>query len=57
LDLEEGTAVIAGDRFRKAIEELVDNAFKFSRPGNAVALSSFVTERTFTITITDHGRE
>jgi signal transduction histidine kinase len=56
LDLEEGTAVIAADRFRKAIEEVVDNAFKFSRLGTPVWIQSRTTERHCLIQVSDRGR-
>jgi signal transduction histidine kinase len=55
LDLEEGTAVIAADRFRKAIEEVVDNAFKFSRLGTPVWIQSRTTERHCLIQATGVG--
>jgi two-component system, sensor histidine kinase and response regulator len=47
---------IAPDKLQKIIAELVDNAFKFSRPGDPVGVASFRDETTFTISITDHGR-
>ncbi|MFO1501410.1 MAG: hybrid sensor histidine kinase/response regulator [Verrucomicrobiota bacterium] len=47
---------IAPDKLQKATAEVLDNAFKFSRPGDAVAVSTFVDDGTFTLTITDHGR-
>lgn len=56
LDLEEGTAVIAADRFRKAVEELVDNAFKFSRLGTPVWIQTRSTGRHCVIRVSDRGR-
>ena len=56
LDLEEGTAVIAADRFRKAVEELVDNAFKFSRLGTPVWVQTRMTERNCVVRVSDRGR-
>lgn len=40
----------------KIIEELVDNAFKFSRPGMPVSITALHDERTCTIRIADQGR-
>jgi signal transduction histidine kinase len=48
--------VIAPDRFRKAIEELVDNAFKFSRVGSPVRIQTRAVGRQCTIRVTDSGR-
>ena len=56
LDLEEGTAVIAADRFRKAVEELVDNAFKFSRLGSPIRIQTRTTDRHCVIQVSDLGR-
>ncbi|MCL4179140.1 MAG: hybrid sensor histidine kinase/response regulator [Verrucomicrobia bacterium] len=56
LDLEEGTAVIAAERFRKAVEELVDNAFKFSRVGSPVWIQTRMTERSCVVRVRDRGR-
>jgi signal transduction histidine kinase len=56
LELEEGTAVMAADRFRKAVEELVDNAFKFSRGGSPVRVQTRVTERHCVVRVADQGR-
>lgn len=56
LDLEDGTAVIAAERFRKAVEELVDNAFKFSRVGTPVWIQTRMTERSCVVRVRDRGR-
>jgi signal transduction histidine kinase len=56
LDLEEGTAVIAADRFRKAVEELVDNAFKFSRLGSPIVIQTRTTDRHCVTRVSDRGR-
>ena len=47
---------IAPDKLQKATAEVLDNAFKFSRPGDAVSLTTFCADGRFTMTITDHGR-
>jgi two-component system sensor histidine kinase/response regulator len=56
VDLEAAQLPIAPDKLQKVVAELVDNAFKFSRPGDRVKVSSIRDEDTFTIAITDHGR-
>lgn len=56
LELEDGTAVIAADRFRKAVEELVDNAFKFSRLGTPVVIQTQCTDRHCVLRVSDRGR-
>jgi two-component system, sensor histidine kinase and response regulator len=55
-DIVAASLPIAPDKLQKVIAELVDNAFKFSRPGDAVAVVSFRIDDMFTISITDHGR-
>jgi two-component system sensor histidine kinase/response regulator len=47
---------IAPDKLQKLVAELLDNAFKFSHPGNAVTLASFVSDERFTLVVTDQGR-
>lgn len=42
--------------FRKIIDELVDNAFKFSKPGNAVTLSIGEDKETILLRVQDRGR-
>jgi signal transduction histidine kinase len=56
LDLEESSAVIAPERFRKIVEELVDNAFKFSRAGTIVEVRSYNREQQCVVSVTDRGR-
>jgi two-component system, sensor histidine kinase and response regulator len=57
LDLEEGMIVIAPERMRKVIEELVENAFKFSHAGTPVEVQSTLREDGhYEIKIRDHGR-
>ncbi|MEQ8960070.1 MAG: ATP-binding protein, partial [Coleofasciculus sp. C2-GNP5-27] len=40
----------------KLIEELIDNAFKFSPPGTAVSICDRVEQNRVILTITDQGR-
>lgn len=56
VQIEEAVLPIAPDKLQKCVAELLDNAFKFSRAGNPVALASFITDNRFTLTVTDHGR-
>jgi two-component system, sensor histidine kinase and response regulator len=56
LELEPAELRVPEDNFKKIIEELVDNAFKFSEPGQQVCISSEVARHGVSLTITDHGR-
>jgi CheY-like chemotaxis protein len=56
LELENATLKISEVHFRKIVEELVDNAFRYSDPGSTVLLSGRVIESQFELTIMDHGR-
>jgi two-component system, sensor histidine kinase and response regulator len=47
---------IAADKLQKVVSELLDNAFKFSKPGTEVVLGGVAADETFTVSITDHGR-
>jgi len=44
------------DNLKKIVEELVDNAFKFSQPGTPVKVSVRVEEGRYILTIVDQGR-
>lgn len=44
------------DNLKKIIDELTDNAFKFSQPGTPVQLSGVLLDDYYQITITDYGR-
>jgi two-component system sensor histidine kinase/response regulator len=50
------TVNILEDNLKKIVEELIDNAFKFSQPGTPVEIASEVKNNQFILTITDHGR-
>lgn len=57
LDLAEAPALpLLRDNLKKIVEELVDNAFKFSKPGTPVELATFVEDSRYVIRVTDHGR-
>jgi signal transduction histidine kinase len=51
----DGRAAIAQDLFTKMADELIDNAFKFSRAGQAVSVSSAMANGGFTFSIADSG--
>jgi two-component system, sensor histidine kinase and response regulator len=54
--LAPASLLIPPDNFRKIIEELIENAFKFSEQGKPVHIISEITNSTYHITIADHGR-
>ncbi len=56
LDLQDGPAQIVESYLSLMLEELIENAFKFSRAGTPVQVSSRAAEGTLTITIADQGR-
>lgn len=56
LHLQSASLLIPSDNFRKIVEELVENAFKFSERGKPVHVLSEISQSTYHITIADHGR-
>lgn len=56
LELQEGSAQIADNRLIKVVEELVENAFKFSTPGTPVRIVSVVDQQHFSLSVIDRGR-
>jgi len=56
LDLCEASAAITEDYFTKIVDELLENAFKFSSPGTHVRVESRVGDGLFSLKIIDHGR-
>ncbi len=58
VDINESAAAISvsGDNLTKIVQELVDNAFKFSKEGTPVHVRTSVDTDTFTIDVLDHGR-
>jgi signal transduction histidine kinase len=51
-----GIACIGQDEFKKVVEELLDNAFKFSGPGSLVEISCNSDDKHFYLSIVDKGR-
>jgi signal transduction histidine kinase len=56
LNLQNTTIQIADLKLIKVVEELVDNAFKFSKAGTPVQLTTTSNENGLTLWITDYGR-
>jgi CheY-like chemotaxis protein len=57
LEPVETTSVrIADEYLRKIVEELMDNAFKFSEAGKPVYVGGKVNGDTYVVYVTDHGR-
>src|SRR2546430_5444934 len=56
LDLKPADLLAPEDNFKKILEELIDNGFKFSEAGKPVTISSEMAEHTLKLTVTDHGR-
>ena len=56
LALADGAAAMGEDYLTKTVEELVDNAFKFSEPGTLVRVTSAADPAGFELTVRDHGR-
>jgi signal transduction histidine kinase len=57
LEIKDIAAVaIAGDYLSRVTEELVSNAFKFSKPGTPVKVTAVSSANDFVLTILDYGR-
>ncbi|MEC4892762.1 MAG: response regulator [Oscillatoria sp. PMC 1051.18] len=56
LNLTDAQLAISGNYLQKLVEELVDNAWKFSPPGKAVLVSSKVENDSFILEVKDKGR-
>ena len=54
--LDTATVRIADEYLKKIVEELVDNAFKFSESGQPVVVSGQVSGDVYVLSVTDHGR-
>ncbi len=55
LDLADFAVPMSEVYFRKILEELLNNAFKFSEPGSLVSVKTELQEQTFCLAITDQG--
>ncbi|HWN97109.1 MAG TPA: hybrid sensor histidine kinase/response regulator [Methylomirabilota bacterium] len=56
LDVRPCTVPAIADNLQKIVEELVDNAFKFSEPGTSVRVLAGAMEQTFSLNIINTGR-
>ncbi|MCI0744081.1 MAG: response regulator [Verrucomicrobia subdivision 3 bacterium] len=56
LEVSPGTFRIPAEHFRKIVEEIIDNALKFSEQGKQVRVSTTASENSFVLTVTDQGR-
>jgi Osmosensitive K+ channel histidine kinase len=56
LNLHDSSVAIDSVRLAKIVEELLDNAFKFSLEGTPVVLSTVVENQTFILSVKDQGR-
>ncbi|MEO8394008.1 MAG: response regulator [Chloroflexota bacterium] len=56
MDVQEGVVSISTDNLKKIVEELADNAFKFSKVGSRVTISAVVKDDSYVLSINDLGR-
>ncbi len=56
LKLEPASLLVPEENFTKIVEELTDNAFKFSEAGKPVLVATAVEEGRFLLTVADKGR-
>ena len=56
LNLEDSSVAIDSTRLTKILEELLDNAFKFSSEGTPIFVSALVEDATFILCVKDRGR-
>jgi len=55
LQIDDALAGISEDALKKIVEELLDNAFRYSRPGKAVQLKTAIGADSVAFSITDQG--
>ena len=55
LSLEEATLAISEDLFAKIVDEVVDNACKFSKPGTPVRVQATAKEKSLVVSVVDEG--
>jgi two-component system, sensor histidine kinase and response regulator len=56
LNVQPGVMAVIPDNFKKIIEELVDNAFKFSEPGKAVSVFGALDSSQYRVRVVNEGR-
>ncbi|SKB13652.1 Sensor protein [Planktothrix sp. PCC 11201] len=57
LNLQDVAIAMAEMRVEKLVEELVDNAMKFSAPGQPIEINGFVKDNQFVLSVKNYGRE
>lgn len=56
LELRDGIVCISELKLKKIVEEIIDNAFKFSAPKTPVRITSRIHENSFNLYVVNHGR-
>lgn len=56
VELQDATVQIPESRLNKIVEEIIDNALKFSAPGTPIDVISITNNSTFILSISDQGR-
>ncbi len=56
VNIVDSAIIVSEEYFTKVIEELVDNAFKFSDAGSKVEISSHIDNNIYVLSIKDYGR-
>lgn len=56
LTLQKGDICISDFNLQKVMQEIIDNAFKFSAPGTQIHISSAIEKDTFVVCVSDLGR-
>jgi CheY-like chemotaxis protein len=56
LELTDSPLKISENDFEYLVEEIVENALKFSDPGTKITIKSMVNDNDYKLNITDHGR-
>lgn len=56
LNLQDSSVAIDAIRLTKILEEILDNAFKFSSEGTPISVSTLVEDKTFILSVKDQGR-
>lgn len=56
LELRPAVVPVIADNFQKIVEELVDNAFKFSEAGTPVRIIAAIADQTFSMHVINTGR-
>lgn len=56
IDVKDAVVQISEEHLQKIVVEVVENAFKFSKPQTPVTITSRTTEKTFILNITNQGK-